>query len=590
MSDAAICLRPVNDLLKERFYVPFYQRGYRWTERQVQDLLNDIWEFQASSEGSDRASFYCLQPIVVKKRTSGEWELVDGQQRLTTILVLLVCLKPLVAALEKTQFVMTFETRSETSGAFLQNIDLARRDENIDYHHICNAYDVINKWFSGRDGSHKLKLLQSLLNDDEVGRNVKVIWYELPDTDDPVEAFTRLNVGKIPLTNAELIRALFLRSRNFPRDAVTQQQLRIAQEWDYIEKVLQSDEVWYFLHEGDDAPATRIEYIFQLIAREDAEDDTALDDPYATFHYYNGQFGNTGARVEPAWLEVKQYFMTLEEWFHDRALYHLIGFLIQNGDKVLAIREVGSGVAKSAFQRALKRRIYRRLLGSEPPAPEQLRESLQTFLSDLEYGADSEKIRAVLLLFNIATLLENRNSNLRFPFETFKKERWDIEHVRSVESGKPGRIDTQRQWLEKVRDYLVETGESEDLLARARELLNASQFDVQQFDPIYEDILTHFQEAEGAEADHGIGNLALLDAGTNRSYKNAVFPVKRRRILGLDRTGTFVPLCTKNLFLKCYSDKIGNMMFWSQQDGESYFGAIVESLVTFFTNEGGSIA
>ncbi|MGH9425601.1 MAG: DUF262 domain-containing protein, partial [Terriglobia bacterium] len=281
MSDAAICLKPINDLLKERFYVPSYQRGYRWTERQVEDLLNDIWEFQSASEGSEKASFYCLQPVVVKKRVDGEWELVDGQQRLTTILLLLGCLKPLVEALEKTPFRLTFETRSATSGAFLQNIDLSQRDANIDYHHICNAYDTINRWFSGRDGTHKLKLLQCLLNDDQVGRNVKVIWYELPDTEDPVEAFTRLNVGKIPLTNAELIRALFLRSRNFPRDAVTQQQLRIAQEWDGIEKVLQSDEVWYFLQGGDHSPATRIEYIFQLIAREGGEGAGELDDPYA---------------------------------------------------------------------------------------------------------------------------------------------------------------------------------------------------------------------------------------------------------------------------------------------------------------------
>jgi len=44
-----------------------------------------------------------------------------------------------------------------------------------------------------------------------------------------------------------------------------------------------------------------------------------------------------------------------------------------------------------------------------------------------------------------------------------------------------------------------------------------------------------------------------LDAETNRSYKNAVFPVKRREILNRDRDGTFVPLCTKNVFLKCYS-------------------------------------
>ncbi len=234
-----ICLKPINDLLSEIFYVPSYQRGYRWTHRQVTDLLNDLWEFQNKCENGDKASFYCLQPVVVKKRSLGGWELVDGQQRLITIFLLLTALKPILEVLEKSRFTITFETRDQTTGAFLQNIDRSHRDDNIDNHHICNAYDAIEKWFEGRDGNHKLKLLQCLLNDDTLGRNVKVIWYELPETEDPVEAFTRLNVGKIPLTNAELIRALFLRSRNFDPGTIDLHQIKIAQEWDGIEKVLQ---------------------------------------------------------------------------------------------------------------------------------------------------------------------------------------------------------------------------------------------------------------------------------------------------------------------------------------------------------------
>src|SRR5579862_7460608 len=87
MNDATICLKPINDLLKESFFVPSYQRGYRWTERQVMDLLDDVWEFQSKSQEQDKASFYCLQPVVVKMRDSGDWELIDGQQRLTTILL-----------------------------------------------------------------------------------------------------------------------------------------------------------------------------------------------------------------------------------------------------------------------------------------------------------------------------------------------------------------------------------------------------------------------------------------------------------------------------------------------------------------------
>lgn len=591
MNDAAICLKPINDLLKESFYVPSYQRGYRWTERQVEDLLNDLWEFQSKCESADKASFYCLQPIVVKKRPNGDWELVDGQQRLTTIFLFLIYLKPILEFQNKSSFTLNFETRN-TSGVFLQNVDRNLRDDNIDYHHICIALDVIENWFAGRDGSHKLKFIQCLLNDDEVGRNVKVIWYELPVTEDPVEAFTRLNVGKIPLTNAELIRALFLSSGNFEPGTMSLQQMKIAQEWDGIEKVLQSDEVWYFLHRGINSPASRIEYVFQLIDREEAGQTAPIDDPYRTFHFYNEKFNATAANAETEWLKVKQYFMTLEEWFNDPVLYHLIGFLIHDSDDLLVIRKAGRSVAKSAFQRTLKQRIFRRLIGNELPTSgnrEELNAVIETTVDDLEYGPHSDKIRAFLLLFNIATLLQNPTPNLRFPFERFKKESWDIEHVRSVESGKPARPDAQRQWLEKVRDYLGETGEGESLWKRAQSLLDADKLDGDQFNDLYGELLKHFQETGDTETDNGIGNLALLDATTNRSYKNAVFPVKRQRVLELDRAGTFVPLCTKNVFLKYYSRKINNMMFWSEEDRKNYRETIVQTLVGFFhVEKGGS--
>ena len=590
MKSATICLKPINDLLKENFYVASYQRGYRWVERQVVDLLKDIWEFQSKSDGQDKSAFYCLQPIVVKKRDDNAWELVDGQQRLTTILLLLGYLKPQLEALEKSRFTLIFETKDETSGAFLQNLDLTRRHDNIDYYHICNAHIAIAKWFSARDGSHKLRFLQCLLNDDEVGRNVKVIWYELAEKDSSVEAFTRLNIGKIPLTNSELVRALFLRSGNFEKGTMTLRQLRIAQEWDDIEKTLQSDEVWYFLHSGLDSPPNRIEYIFQLMVREDAWHGSSDSDPYHTFHYFNEKLPASSARPEEEWLRVKQYFMTLEEWFNDTILYNLIGFLIHNGDDLLAIRKAGSSVAKHQFHKILKGRIFRRLISSELPSGEnhdELKEIIETVVDDLEYGLNDKKIRAFLLLFNIATLLENPKSNLRFPFDRFKMETWDIEHVRSVESGKPARPEAQRQWLGNASDYLCQSGESEVLLGRIQSLLNDEKIDGEQFDNLYRDLLEHFGEAESRETDNGIGNLALLDEITNRSYKNAVFPVKRRRVLGLDRNGTFVPLCTRNVFLKCYTHKISNMMFWSEEDRKDYCDAIVETFVKFFQGQMG---
>jgi hypothetical protein len=583
-NSTAICLKPINDLLKENFNVPYYQRGYRWTQKQVTDLLNDLWEFQTKSEDGDRAAFYCLQPVVVQKLPDGRWELVDGQQRLTTIFLFLTYLKPLLEVLGKSRFTISFDTRSETSGAFLQNIDMSLRDANIDYHYICNAYAAITQWFDGKDGNHRLKFLQCLLNDDSLGRNVKVIWYALTSREVAVDAFTRLNVGKIPLTNAELIRALFLRSGNFARETLTLQQLKIAQEWDGIEKALQSDAIWYFLQRGINPPLNRIELIFQLVAREEAGHTALSDDPYGTFHFYNETLAATGGAATE-WLRVKQYFMSLEEWYNDPVLYHLIGFLIHDGDDLLAIRHAGMHSAKSEFNITLKKRIYKRLIGRELPingAREELQAALGSTIGDLEYGTHSEKIRSFLLMFNLATLVQNRDSNILFPFDRFKKEHWDIEHIRSVESGKPGRPTAQRLWLEKAYDYLDHSGERHALAKRVQSLMTSDKIDGNTFDTLYAELLEHFREADDTETDDGIGNLTLLDSTTNSSYKNAVFPVKRHRILGLDRAGIFVPLCTKNVFMKCYSHKVKDMMFWSEEDRNNYRDAIVQTLTSFF--------
>ena len=76
-----IKLVPIKEILNEKFYIPEYQRGYRWTSREVTDLLNDIAEFINNGRPGQT---YCLQPLVVK-RLDASWEVIDGQQRLTTL-------------------------------------------------------------------------------------------------------------------------------------------------------------------------------------------------------------------------------------------------------------------------------------------------------------------------------------------------------------------------------------------------------------------------------------------------------------------------------------------------------------------------
>ncbi len=73
----------------------------------------------------------------------------------------------------------------------------------------------------------------------------------------------------------------------------------------------------------------------------------------------------------------------------------------------------------------------------------------------------------------------------------------------------------------------------------------------------------------------GIGNLALLDSGTNRSYGNAIFPVKRRRVIfEAMGKGSYVPSLTEAAFAKSYSPGATQMRYWGESDAAAYHDAM----------------
>lgn len=589
IENVAIELRPVNQLLVDddgtpaRYWIPAYQRGYRWTKLQVTQLLDDIWNFIQTSSGKEKTQFYCLQPLVVRKLDGGQYEVVDGQQRLTTLFILLAHRKELVSILGKQKFEIDFETRDSD---FLQNIDLKRSDENADFHHICEAWRAIDAWIDQRDPSHVLKLIQHLLNDDEVGTNVKVIWYQLEAGSDPIAAFTRLNVGKIPLTESELIRALFLK-RARQDDGTGNLSLRIAYEWDQIEKRLQDDAFWYFL-QNIEADANRISLIFRLetvIAGH-----SVVDEEYSVFAHFAETLSSPQS-AEAQWQRVKAIFMALEEWYEDRELFHILGFILHHSrgsiKSIAKILQESLATGKQEFSKKLRAQVsdlvFDKQFASETSAKD-FQEELANFCQTVQYR-QADKVKKILLLFNLASLLEDPRSNIRFQFDSFKREGWDIEHIRSVSEKRPSRPDDQKEWLEHCKTFLASSAEAADktLHRNIEDYLNPD-LDAEKrdnFDDLDNKILRRFREFEG-ETDNGLSNLTLLDAGTNRGYGNAVFAVKRNILLRHDKSGIFVPLCTRNVFLKCYSRSVGNVMFWTKDDAQDYLDAICLTLAEFF--------
>ena len=120
------------------------------------------------------------------------------------------------------------------------------------------------------------------------------------------------------------------------------------------------------------------------------------------------------------------------------------------------------------------------------------------------------------------------------------------------------------------------------LFERAEMLLLEEPFDSEKFEAYFSDVLNEYSRTPQQDRDDSIGNLTLLDQSTNRSYRNAIFPVKRNRIIEADKASTFVPPGTRNVFLKYYSCNVHDMTFWNTQDQDSYRRAITDALTAFF--------
>lgn len=551
-------LKTLNELQQYKFYIPSYQRGYRWKSYEVKDLLNDIADFQPRLiDDTDEKTWYCLQPIVIKNMSNLEYEVIDGQQRLTTIYLILHYLnQDFVETKRDKLFSLEYETRKD-SQSFLLNLDFEKSNDNIDFFYISQAYKTISEWFENKGDNFDKGEFRSKFK-----FSTKVIWYQSFE-ENPIDIFTRINIGKIPLTNAELIKALFLNSSNFEKGELKklrQRQFEIATEWDNIEHTLQNDRLWFFISKNNSS-SNRIEFIFDLMNN---EKDTA--DQYSTFRFFQKKFiKKQNDTIDIVWSEIKQYFQRFNEWFNERDLYHKIGYLLcVEAVDITTLYKKSTLLSKSEFRNELN---------------EIIKEDLKDiYLPELQYG--DNKVKSILLLYNILTMLNSEKDNSYFPFDLFKNEKWDIEHITSVKDAIPDK--NRKDWLKDAIAF-IDDSKSEGKILKERAMLCECDDD-DEFKVLFEQIVMHFNSEINDEDINDISNLTLLDSETNRGYKNAVFPFKRKTIIKRDKAGVFIPLCTKNVFLKYFSEYPPKISFWTQDNRNNYLIDIETTLKEYVNN------
>lgn len=540
------------------FCIPAYQRGYRWTDDEVRKLLDDILE----SKGKP----YNLQPIVVKqRRDNNAFELIDGQQRLTTLWLVLDVMKK-----GNIPFTLEYDTR-KGSQTYLSSINADQAEDNIDYFHLHQAYAAISEWFENKyEPQAKPFLIDKVYG--FLSTSVRVIWYEVPDTTEPIALFTRLNQGRIPLTDAELIKAVLLTKVIEEKSG---REDEIAAQWDGIERDLHRDEIWAFIADSyaqcDERYPPRIGLLLDILA---GKKTTNGDHLYFTFDKVRAEIEQGSIKF---WNKVVALHAQIIGWFEAPHLYNKIGFLVSCDTPIGDIVRSALERKKSDFDALLIDQIKDKLKVSSNDLDEDLR-------YDTNYGY--LKLLQLLLLFNVQSCRE------RFPFQKHTGQDWSLEHIHAQNAQSLTSAKQWKSWLEEHRKAL-QTIQNLDNSATIQPLIedidsalpdiDKNRFGEGKFNMLSSKIQAALNPRDSLPgADHSISNLTLLSHGANAALSNAVFEVKRQKVLEMDKKGDYIPVATRNVFLKYYTNPERlQPHFWGDADKVGYLEEIKKQLEPF---------
>ncbi len=601
----------VDELMGRKFRVPAYQRGYRWTKKEVTDLLEDLWEFHQSEP--KKQQFYCLQPIVIQK--NGEfYDVLDGQQRLTTLYLLLSYLddRRREDGYSDPLFEISYASRPESqqflaAGGFREASD----GRNIDFAYMSSAYQTIKEWFEPTDptdNSHqgaKGKLIPLLLDKSGIGANVRFVYYEVGADEHPIQVFLRLNKGKIPLTDGELVKALLLQTDKYAAlnekdgvrvaDEVKSRLDLIAAEWHKIETRLHESEFWGFL--GVKLPgASHIDLLLRALAKSLLDTPTAVWDnrrnsrpAFTVLHNYieqclakgNGKESESKARfrleiVEQLWERVVMLFEILEVWWNDYEIYHHIGYLLHF--VASENREERIFTWLQCFEKEGIVRFKQRLLGD---ISNYLKDPASLVYANAEGDKDDRPaIRKLLLLHNVHRTMQSPEK-MRFPFHLFCKEKWELEHIYPQHPEIPEKWEERKTWMENIYKN-VEAGIvafPEEQKKEIEEWYNHSkqsaaqgeetELDDEHFQSIWQAYWATPNAIDKAEDLHCVGNLCLLPKALNISVSNHPFAVKRN-ILRQKVGAAYVPTATREVFNKVFSVHPASYLYWEATDVQDY--------------------
>lgn len=635
MEDNIMERRSILDLMERKFFIPEYQRGYRWESSQINKLLDDLLAYFDSESEAD---FYCLQPVVVKECDNetikdndldgeGWFEVIDGQQRLTTIRIICAIYDSMDNKDENHTFILHYATRPKMDGIYksmkvkynnetkkYELINKIEKNSNLDSVYIYNAAKTIVEWFNEEDRRKNI-FGMFFFNKAKEKKSVQVIWYDDRGTKDARDIFNEINDLTVKLSCSELIRSLFLSSEAHYDDILEldgidndtkkklqkrykeNQQRYVNTKWDEIEHRLSDQQMQSFMSNSKhEELRNNIELLFDLISQKNVGGEKCKADPLYTFIYFNDEIKRTNA--SQMWQVIEKYYSRLCGWIEDRDLYHKIGYLngIDKDDTTISeLLAYAESHQKSEMMEEIDKRICK-----------SVEEKDATQLSSLDYQKrdDYNYIRKLLFLYNVE-MYRRMKTEVFFPFKLFKPlNKWTLEHIHAQNSEclPPDNREVWINWCRENAETLKTLIPKKDLKEKCsvliKELKNAEKgFKLKNKEYTHIKItelfdkVAEFYDAANTDNDkdidrpkyvHQLSNMTLLSQKVNSSVGCSAFAVKRLNINMLRNNGVFFPIGTVNVFQKAYS-KNQQLYEWSNQDRRAYMASIKWNLRRYLT-------
>lgn len=540
----------------EYYHIASYQRGYKWGSDEngaVSILLEDLKTAFLKSKNNQRMSDYYLQYITLKKDEQTKYlEVIDGQQRLTTLSIFLSVFSTILDIPNIAHARLDYAVRSNFFKNYIYNKNELDKLLTMQWNHVNGLVFDEHTIINNQDTFyifHALKKTNTfLLTFDrmELEEFYNYILHHVLIIVNVVEhvsserVFSNLNSNKVPLTESELIKALFItrygrlnqgiEKKTFRE--VQEQRLVLGRRWDEIENWVNDERVKsFYFNKNVDPMFGFLTLVAKSIENKKFEERTNHNE---LFNFFND--------IDIVKIKEQLYhvYWILKDWLDDSIIYNRLGFIFfHRGAK----KDISDYIDQ--FNYNSKQIFYNLLL-------EEIKQLLAIDIEGVDYAEDREAIHKILLAVNVFS------SDKKFDFYKFLDEKWTLEHIfPQTPEGKKNILTDQD------KKYIIDLVNKEDK-KRVKELLAKEKRNKNEKDEYKEALIK-------SGYIHSLGNLCLLSNVDNILNGCGFYEEKRTKILKRIKNGGFVPSHTIEVFTKSiFEEQPGDFTRWTKENIESH--------------------